>query len=88
MQPPNEFSLYVGDLPHDCSEEKLQGLFRPEFKSIKRVQGKHINYIYINQYLYISLIYVTNTPQNYTHSIGNSHQERGWHQQGVWVHQI
>lgn len=36
--PGTEFSLYVGDLPLDCSDEKLQGLFRSKFRSVKRVQ--------------------------------------------------
>ena len=34
----NEFSLFVGDLPYDCSDDKLQRLFQAKFKSVKRVQ--------------------------------------------------
>lgn len=38
----NEFhSLFVGDLPPDCNEEKLQRLFQQKFKSVKRVQSKY-----------------------------------------------
>lgn len=36
----NEFSLFVGDLPHDCNDETLQQLFQSRFKSVKRVQSK------------------------------------------------
>jgi RNA recognition motif-containing protein len=36
----NEHSLFVGDLPDDCSDDKLQRLFQSKFKSVKRVQSK------------------------------------------------
>lgn len=39
-----EFSLFVGDLPLDCSDEKLQRLFQQKFKSVKRVQSKYLHY--------------------------------------------
>lgn len=37
-----EFSLFVGDLPLDCSDDKLQRLFQQKFKSVKRVQSKYL----------------------------------------------
>lgn len=36
-----EFSLFVGDLPFDCSDDKLQRLFQSKYKSVKRVQSKY-----------------------------------------------
>lgn len=38
----NEYSLFVGDLPHDCGDDKLRGIFQQKFKSVKRVQSKLI----------------------------------------------
>jgi RNA recognition motif-containing protein len=37
----NEYSLFVGDLPDDCSDDELQRLFQSKFKSVKRVQSKY-----------------------------------------------
>lgn len=47
----SEFSLFVGDLPLDCSDDKLQRLFQQKFKSVKRVQSKYIPFQYIKHAL-------------------------------------